>query len=84
MRAAERRRVGDVAQREDAGQVDARNVEPPLAGAGRQDEMAVADRPAVGELDPTRRPVDPGRPDAEPQVDAAGRDRRPRPGAAGR
>ena len=68
---AQRRRVGDVAERVDPGQVDARNVEPSLASAGRQDQMAVADRPAVRERHPMRRPVDPDRPDAETQVDAA-------------
>ena len=58
-------------KRVDPGQVDARNVEPSLAGAGRQDQMAVADRPAVGERHPMRGPVDPDRADAETQVDAA-------------
>ena len=54
-------RVGDVAQREHAGQIDAGDVEPPLPRAGRQNQMAVADRRAVGEFDRPRRAVDPGR-----------------------
>ena len=40
---ADRGRVGDVAEREDAGQIDARRVEPPLPRASRQDEMSVTD-----------------------------------------
>ena len=67
---ADRGRVGDVAQREHAGQIDARHIEPPLPRASRKDEMAVIDRAAVGELDLLCSAVDPRRADAEPQVDA--------------
>ena len=66
---AQRRRVGDVAERVDARQVDARNIESSLTRASRQDQMAVADRPAVGERQPMGGPVDADRPHAETQVD---------------
>ena len=67
---ADRGRVGDVAEREDARQIDARRIEPPLPRASREDEMSVTDRAAVAELDLLRSAVDPRRADAEPQVDA--------------
>ena len=67
---ADRGRIGDVAERKYARQIDARNVEPPLPRAGREDEMPVADRAAVAELDPPRRAIDPRCADPEPQVDA--------------
>ena len=67
---ADRGRVGDVAQREHARQIDARNIEPPLPRAGREDEMSVSNRAAVAELHLLRSAVDPRRADAEPQVDA--------------
>ena len=47
---ADRGRVGDVAQREHARQIDPRRIEPPLPRAGGEDEMAVSNRAAVAEL----------------------------------
>ena len=67
---ADRGRVGDVAEREDARQINPRHIEPPLPRAGREDEMSVTDRAAVAELHLLRRAIDPRRADAEPQVDA--------------
>ena len=67
---ADRGRVGDVAEREHARQIDSRRIEPPLPRASREDEMAVSNRAAVAELDLLRSAVDPRRADAEPQVDA--------------
>ena len=53
-----------------ARKIDARNIEPPLPRACREDEMAVTDRRAVAELDLPRSAVDPRCADAESQVDA--------------
>ena len=65
-----RGRVGDGPQVEDAGQFDARRLEPAPSRSGRQDEMPVADRLSVARLDALSRPVDPLRANAEPQIDA--------------
>jgi hypothetical protein len=48
---ADRSRVADVPEREHARKVDARDIEPPLPRAGREDEMPISDRLAVTELD---------------------------------
>ncbi len=54
----------------DPRQVDAGSIEPSLAGARRQDQMAIGDRPPAGQRQPVRGPFDSGRADAETQVDA--------------
>ena len=40
---ADRGRIGDVAEREHAGQIDAGHIEPPLPRASREDEMSVSE-----------------------------------------
>ncbi len=66
---AERGRIGNVAEGEDARKVDAGDVEAPLARAGRQDQMAVADRGAAGDFDLARPRSIRAAPHAEPQLD---------------
>ena len=67
---ADRGRVGDVAKREHARQIDSRHIEPPLPRASRKDEMPIINRASVAELHLLRSAIDPRRADAEPQVDA--------------
>ncbi len=62
--------VGDVAKREHARQIDAGHVKPPLPCASGEDEMSVTDRTAVAQLNVLRSAINPGRADAEPQIDA--------------
>ena len=67
---ADRGRIGDVAEREHARQIDSGRLEPPLPRASGEDEMPVIDRAAVAELHPLRRAINPRCADAEPEVDA--------------
>ena len=69
-RLADRERVRNRAQDEDAGQPDAGNVEPPVPGAGRKDQRSIGDGAALARLDPLAGPVDARGAHAEPEIDA--------------